>query len=186
VLGEGLRPDTTQRLPRLLPLLADLETFKLADLLGSAGATIGIIIAGVVFLQFLSARSNDVTIRYRSLAGEYRGPETGADRHNTLQEQLACYRLRLHLLLWASWFGAGALLRFLTAVAATGLSVVWMEVNAFRVLGAVAMFVGLAVMAVAVLVELVESIQSRSELGKEVADLDPAAGGRHREGRAVP
>src|SRR3954447_5804691 len=96
--------------------LWDVAEYKLTDLLSAAGATIGIIIAGTIFLQFLSSKYTELSGRYRELATEYRGAEREKPRHAPLRTQIQVYRRRLVLLNRASWLGAVALLCFLLAV----------------------------------------------------------------------
>ncbi len=50
----------------------EISDDKLTDLLGSAGATIGIIIAGAIFLQFMSTKAIELTTHSRELTGDYR------------------------------------------------------------------------------------------------------------------
>src|SRR5689334_16725757 len=80
--------------------------FKLTDLLGSAGATIGIIIGGVIFLQFLSSKYDSLAGRYRELTRDYRG-QGQSHRHESLQYQIRVYRRRLRLLNSGSWLAGG-------------------------------------------------------------------------------
>src|SRR5581483_11087093 len=74
--------------------------YKLTDLLSSAAATVGVIIFGTIFLQFLSGKYMELTSRFRALAGEYRNGGAGEVRHHSLQEQMTLYRRRLHLMRW--------------------------------------------------------------------------------------
>ena len=153
--------------------------YKLTDLLSSAGATIGVIISGTIFLQFLSTKYMELAGRYRELAQEYRAGRAGESRHGMLQRELRLYRRRLRLMNWASWLAAVALLCFLGAVLAGGFSMVYPSVVALRGVGSLGLFLGLVLMAVAVLLELIESFLGRHELGHESGDLDdPAKGSR--------
>src|SRR5438270_10688643 len=78
-----------------VPLPAD---YKLADLLGIAGATIGIIIAAGVLLQCFSTRYIAVFERYRALAGEYRGEQVSDPRRGNLRNELVDYRRQIRFL----------------------------------------------------------------------------------------
>jgi hypothetical protein len=143
--------------------------------LSSAGATIGVILAGTIFLQVLSTKYTELSGRYREIAGEYRGVTGERDRHGPLRSQIQTYRLRLALLNRASWMGAVALLCLLSAVQAGGLSLIFPPVRAFKAIGTIGLYVGLLLMSAAVTLELVESIMAREEIGDEVADLDDEA-----------
>ena len=151
--------------------------FGLTELLGSAGATIGVIIAGTIFLQFLSSKYVELFGRYRDLTREYRGG-AGGPRHGLLQNQIHVYRRRLWLLNRASWLAAVALLCFLVSVLLGGFSMVWPHVVAIKWTGAVGLFSGLALTAAGVALELYESVQARGEIGEEAGDLDSPAKGK--------
>ncbi len=153
------------------PIPYPAPDFKLTDLLSSAGSTIGIIIAGTIFLNFLSSKYTELSGRYREFAGEYRGG-SAENRHDPLRRQIGAYRQRLRLLLRASWMAAVALLSFLLAGLAGALSVVYPPVRAIKVVGTAGLLAGLLLMAAAVALELVESIMTRKELWYEIADLD--------------
>lgn len=155
--------------------LLSISEYKLTDLLSSAGATIGIIIAGTIFLQFLSTKYTELSGRLRELAGEYRSAESKTPRHAPLRTQIQEYRFRLVLLSRASWLGALALLCFLAAVIAGGFSLAYPPVRAIKYVGTLGLLFGLLLMAAAVLLELIESIRARREIYEEVADLDEEA-----------
>lgn len=151
--------------------------YKLTDLLGSAGATIGVIIGGTIFLQFLSSKYVELAGRYRSMADEYRGRKGDEPRHGPLREEIRMYRQRLRLLIRASWLAGAALLGFLTAVLAGGLSMAFPPVEAFKWVGTGGLFLGLVLIGGAVLLEVWESVLTRHEIRDEVADLDDRARG---------
>jgi len=149
-----------------------VSEYKLTDLLSSAGATIGVIIAGTIFLQFLSTKYTDLCSRYRELTGEYRGRRKDEPRHGPLQSQIRMYRRRLMLMSRASALAALGLLCFLLAVLAGGLSILQPPQRAYKVIGTVGLFSGLVLIAAAVALGLVEIVLARHELGDEIADLD--------------
>lgn len=161
----------------MLIMIGTVAPYKLTDLLSSAGATIGIIIAGTIFLQFLSNKYTELSGRYRQLTGEYRGVKCEQNRHAPLRSQIRLYRRRLNLLNWASWTAALALQCFLLAVIAGGMSLLYPPVVAIRTLGTAGLLAGLILIGVAVGIDMVESILSRKELEEEIADLDEEARG---------
>ena len=152
-----------------------VSEYKLTDLLSSAGATIGVIIAGTIFLQFLSTKYTELAGRYREIASEYRGVDGAHGRHDPLRSQIQGYRQRLVLLNRASCLGALALLNFLTAVLAGGLSLAFPPIRAFKAVGTFGLAAGLLLIAAAVTLELVESYMARKEIWHEIADLDEEA-----------
>lgn len=141
--------------------------YKLTDLLGAAGSTIGIIIAGAIFLQFLTTRYVDISGRFRALTGEYREGKLSGAREASLRTQIRLYRTRLQLVNWASWLGAGALLLFLLTLICGGLSLIWPAQVAFKVGGTVGLFLGLGSIMAAVVMHLVESFIARQEIAEE-------------------
>lgn len=150
----------------------EVSDYKLTDLLSSAGATIGVIIAGTIFLQFLSSKYMDLADRYRKLTGEYRGRKGEEPRHGPLQLQIRVYCRRLRLINRASWLAGAALLGFLASVLAGGFSMALPAAVAFKYVGTAGLFLGLALIGGAVGLELWESVLARHEIGTEVADLD--------------
>src|SRR4051794_28902861 len=99
--------------------------YSLTNLLGAAGATIGIIIVGTIFLQFMSTKAIELTGRYRDLTSEYRGIGENEARHGRLQTQIRLYRRRLQLMTYASCLASLAMLCLLSAMLAGGLSVLF-------------------------------------------------------------
>ena len=160
-------------LPTLLWAISD--DYKLTDLLSTAGATIGIIIAGTIFLQFVNTKYMELAGRYRELAREYRGVPGEHGRHAPLRTLIQRYRQRLVLLNRASWLAAVALLAFLSAVLIGGLSMLFPPVVAFRTAGTGGLMGGLLLILIAVMLNLMESVMARTEIGDEIADLDDEA-----------
>lgn len=156
-------------------MVPSVSEYKLSDVLSSAGATIGIIIAGTIFLQFLSTKYTELSGGLRSVAAEYRGKAGSEPRHGPLQAQIQLYRRRLILLHWGSILGAVALLCLLAAIVTGVLSMIYSSVRLLRHLGAISLVTGLLIMAGAVALELIETVMSRSEIHDEVADLDDPA-----------
>lgn len=152
-----------------MPGVAD---YKLTELLNSAGATIGIIIGGTIFLQFLSSKYVSLANRYWSLTGEYRDRKDDEPRHGPLQSVIWNYRRRLWLLSRASWLAGAALLCFISAVLAGGFSMLYPPVAAFKLIGTAGLALGLVLIGGGVFLELWESVLSRHEIAEEVADLD--------------
>jgi hypothetical protein len=155
-----------------------VSDYKLTDLLSSAGATIGIIIAGTIFLQFLSTKYVELSARFREMAAEYRTGKGEEPRHAPLRTQLWVYRRRLVLLNWGSCLGALELLFFWLAVLSGGLSLLKPTYRWILIVGTCGLFAGLICIGAAVALELVESILTAREIREEVADLDEGARGR--------
>lgn len=154
--------------------LLDTE-YKLTDLLSSAGATIGVIIAGTIFLQFLSTKYTELAGRLREITDAYRGVDDKQGRHGPLQSQIRGYRRRLGFLNWASTLAAVAVLCLLAGVLAGGLSMVFPPVRTIKVVGTIGLLTGLLLIGAGVLLELIEGVLARHEIGDEIADLDDDA-----------
>jgi hypothetical protein len=152
-----------------------IAEYKLSDLLSSAGATIGIIIGGTIFLQFLSTKYTELSGRLREIAAEYRQKADKEPRHGPLQDQVRLYRKRLVLLHWGSSLGAVALLSLLAAVLAGALSMIYPSLRVIKTLGTAALLFGLVLIAAAVALEFVETVMAAKEIVDEVADLDDRA-----------
>ena len=152
-----------------------VSDYKLTDLLSAAGATIGVIIAGTIFLQFLSTKYTELSGRYREMALEYRKRREDEPRHGPLQAQIRLYRRRLRLMHLASCVAAISELCFLLAVLAGGFSMLYPPQRAFKYIGTAGLFAGLLLMAAAVALEFIEIVLTFSEVSRETADLDDRA-----------
>ncbi|MBX9677256.1 MAG: DUF2721 domain-containing protein [Gemmataceae bacterium] len=159
----------------MIAAASDIAEFKLTDLLSGAGATIGVIIAGVIFLQFLSSKYNELLNRYHTLTSDYRKGGAAETRHGILQSQIRLFRLRMRLINWASWIAAGAVNFFIIAVIAGGMSMVFPEAGIVKWIGACGLFLGLIAIAAAVFVKLYESVLARHDGNDEAGDLDDPA-----------
>jgi len=155
--------------------MPDVAAYKLTDLLSSAGATIGVIIAGTIFLQFLSTKYTELSKQYREITGEYRRLTGDHCRHGPVRTQIQVLHRRLVLLNRASWLGAVALLCLLSAVLAGGVSMLFPDWRTVLALGTAGLLAGLTLIGAAVAMELYETILAGAEIGEEVADLDEDA-----------
>jgi hypothetical protein len=149
----------------------DPANFKLSDLLGVAGATIGIIIAAGILLQFLSTKYVAVYERYRSLTGEYRGNHFSDPRKGSLQDQIACHRRQVKCLSSASLLVAGAIIFFLFTVGVASASVIYPDLLVLRTAGTSTLFLGLSMIGVGITLEMVDLVLQWQSVGKEVSDF---------------
>ncbi|MBY0230629.1 MAG: DUF2721 domain-containing protein [Gemmataceae bacterium] len=152
-----------------------MADFKLTDLLGSAGATIGVIIAGTIFLQFMSSRFMELAGQHRELTKEYRGRKGDEARHGPLNDQIRQYQRRMRLINRAAQLAGLALLLLILAVLCGGASMLWPESQAILWTGAAALPAGLLLIACALVLHLVENAAASAEAGEEAADLDEGA-----------
>jgi len=150
--------------------------YKLADLLGIAGSTIGIIIAGAILLGGFDAKYVHLFERYRGLTGEYRGNELSDPRRDSLQPQIDNYRRRIGLINIAAACITLALLLFVLTVGIAGLSVIYPKFMALRLAGTVGLIGGLGLIGAAVGINLAEVFLSRRIIGTEAADLGASKG----------
>lgn len=144
-----------------------MNDYKLADLFGIAGATIGIIIAAAILLGTVNAKYVVVFDRYRQLATERRdGPKESRARNIKLE--LAIYRTRIRQLNLGSLLVQGALV----AVCVAAASVMFPKQLLLRTGGTAALFAGLTLLLVATVLHMLETWRERSALVHEVADMD--------------
>jgi hypothetical protein len=151
-----------------MPYAAD---YKLGEMLGAAGATVGIIISGAILLGGLEAKYVGLFERLRGLSGEERGGERSDRRRQALEVQVNNYLWRIRLINAAALSMSLGLLGFVVAVAMAALSVAYPEARAFREAGALALIGGLSLGAVAVTLNLAELYLSRQAVLPEVEDL---------------
>ena len=122
---------------------------QLTDWPSSAGATIGVIIGGTIFLQFLSTKYTDLCECYRELIDECRVRRQYEPRHGSLQSEIRMYRRRLTLMHVASTLAAVALFCFLGALASGDLPTVFPSQLSYKLRGTGGVFSGLVLVAAA-------------------------------------
>src|SRR4051794_17592073 len=121
----------------------ELADYKLGDLMGIAGATIGIIIAGGILLQCFTTHYTAVFDRFRTLTGEYRGNDSSDSRRKSLKNQILNYARQIRFINGASICVAVALVLFLITVADASLSVAFPKALVLRSVGTVTLMAGL-------------------------------------------
>jgi hypothetical protein len=148
-----------------------MADYKLADLIGIAGATIGIIIAAGIMLHCLSTKYVAAFERFRSLTGEYCANSSNEQRHESLRRQIVSYCLQSLFLNLASMLVAGAVLAFLLTVAIAGLSVMYPQYLEFRLLGTISLFSGLGFLGGGTFLILLETYLQRRDINQELHDF---------------
>lgn len=156
------------------PLFA-IADFKVTDLFNTVGAPIGVIIAGTIFLQFLSSKYCGLFTTYAQLTQEYRQHHREEPRHTPLICQIGIYHRRLWLLCWASWVAGLALIILILPIMAGMLSLAYPELMYLKVVGLICLFVGMFLIGTGVFLELWESIVACQEIREQMADLDAEA-----------
>jgi hypothetical protein len=145
--------------------------YKLSDLLGIAAATIGIIIAAGILLQFFSTRYIAIFERFRVLTGEYRANDMSDSRRSNLQSQIAYYSRQIFFLNWASICVAAGVILFLLTVATASLSVVYPKALVLRSIGTVGLMTGLFLIGVGMCLNFAEMLFQGKVVNKETADF---------------
>src|SRR5579883_2591748 len=72
--------------------------FELKDIVDTAGATVGLVIATSIFMQLLTTKAIALFDRYRELTMEYRSTQEKPQRNENLRAQIGLYRRRCHLI----------------------------------------------------------------------------------------
>jgi Na+/glutamate symporter len=150
----------------------EMADYKLSDMLGIAGATIGIIIAGGVLLGAVVGRYSGVFDRYRSLTGELRANDSSDPRRGSLNRQVNVYRKQIVFLNYGSLCLTLALLCFLVTVGIASMSVIFPKAMILRALGTLGLFAGLLLIAVAVFLLMLDTLAERPMIVQETSDLE--------------
>ena len=148
-----------------------MADYKLTDLLSTAGATIGIIIAAGILLSNLDTKYIAICERLHQLAEQYRGNQLSDPRRDNLRAELSCYRRQVSYLYYGILLVCGCLTSFLLAVADAGLSIILPKLVVLKAIGTVALVLGLILMSGAIALRLVETVVERQGIRKTVADL---------------
>jgi len=150
----------------------EIADYKLSDLLGIAGATIGLIIANGILLGGLSAKYVAIVERFRVLTGEYRGQDISDSRMGSVRVEIANYRWQILLLNVGAILLGLALLLFLFTVASASLSVVFPKEMWIRTAGTVSLFLGLLLIGAGMFCQTLDAFLERRNICKEAADFD--------------
>jgi hypothetical protein len=149
-----------------------MADYKLSDMLGIAGATIGIIIAAGILLGMVNSRYTVMFDRYRSLSGELRGHGNHDTRLGRLRQQVVTARRQLVYLSFGSMAIILAVLDFLATVAVASLAVIYPKELGLRTAGTILLFCGLGLIGLGVLLLLFDTLAERPSISYESADLE--------------
>ena len=147
----------------------------LAKFVGAASAPVALIISTSIFLSNLTAKYVPMVGRLRTLTGEVRTEPDHEDRVTSLHEQIDISEVRIRWVLRAVQFLTLSILCFINTVAFTSISMFFPEQPIFIGVTIASMFAGLALLAVAVIMEMWENHLTtgmlESELGKGTPNL---------------
>ncbi len=149
---------------------ASTHAFNLPALVSLAATPVVLITATAILLSGFSAKYGSISDRMRSLTAEHRRPETPQARRGALRVQLRVFRQRVTLMWAASACLSSALLLFVGTV----LSVIFSaRATQLGLAGAAFLVAGLALIGLAVVLELYELRLARRAVDGELADIFP-------------
>lgn len=143
----------------------------LKDIAGTAGATVGLVIACSIYLQTLTSRFADTLNRYLTLCGERRGGQLSAERRRSVDAQIALNRGRCTDIQRATYLLGLGELSFLSTIVMASLSIVLPQVHTLAFVGSGTMGAGLLAIATAVVLDLRQQHVITEDLELESADL---------------
>jgi hypothetical protein len=152
-------------------MIEHLVKFQVVDLMGVAGATIGVIIANAILLSTLSANYVAIAGSYHAFSSEYRSGGFSEQRGTSLREQICLYKKRIDCARRGCSILCVALLVFLIAVSCASLGVIFPAVVAIKILCALTLFLGLFLMGCAAALMLMETQLSQRSIASETTDL---------------
>lgn len=151
-------------------MLPSSHAFNLSSLVSLAVTPVVLITATAILLSGFSAKYGNISDRLRSLAAEHRRPETPQARRIVLRFQIRLFRRRVTMMWAASACLSSALLLFVGTV----LSVIFSaRASQLGLAGAVFLVTGLALIGMAVTLELYELRLARLAVDGELADIFP-------------
>jgi hypothetical protein len=145
--------------------------FQLKDLAGTAGSTVGLIIATSIFLQVITTKFASTFDRYRALTGEFRNSDPSDERKKSLEDQIRLYFRRCMNLQQASLLLILAEFCFLAAVLLVCSSIVFPQFNWIKFAGAATLLAGLALITFSAGLELQENQLSGKAIESEMNDM---------------
>jgi hypothetical protein len=146
----------------------------LAKYVGAASAPVALIISTSIFLSNLTAKYIPIFSQLRSLTEEIRGNPEMEERVRSLHEQIGLYKTRLRWLMRAVFYLTLSILCFINTVAFTGISMFFPDQNIFPTITIASMFIGLALLALAVILEAWENHLGKYTLGSEMGEGTPS------------
>ena len=150
--------------------------FELKDIVDTAGATVGLVIATSIFMQLLTTKAIALFDRYRELTMEYRSTQEKPQRNENLRAQIGLYRRRCHLIQMALASLAYAEFIFLATILLSSASLIFKQATWLKIAGSLCMLAGLLAIGLGVLFELKENFRGRDAIESETADLSEFSG----------
>lgn len=144
----------------------------LKDIAGTAGATVGLVIACSIYLQTLTSRFADTMNRYQTLCAEHRGTTPSAKRRRCVEAQIALNRGRCTDIQRATQILGVGELCFLATIVFTSLSVTLPKVAILALTGSITMLGGLLLVGAAVILDLRQQRVITTDLQLEGTDLE--------------
>jgi hypothetical protein len=152
----------------------DPAKLDLAKLVGAASAPVALIISTSIFLSNLTAKYVPSFDRLRAMSEEIRGKPDDPSRVRSLHEQIKLYNVRIGWLLRAVFILGAAILLFVSTVAFTSLSIVFPKQAVWTIATVCSMFAGLALLSLAVVIEMWENQIAKHALRSELGEGTPA------------
>jgi hypothetical protein len=152
----------------------DPSKLDLAKFVGAASAPVALIISTSIFLSNLTAKYIPAFSRLRSMTEEMRNDPEHPDRVESLHEQIELYRLRIKWLLRAVFYLTLAIVCFINTVAFTSISMFFPGQAIYMIITIASMFGGLALLAVAVGIEMWENHLAGGAMDSELVKGTPS------------
>lgn len=141
---------------------------SLSSLIGVAVTPVVLVTATAIALSGYTAKYSGIAEQMRRLSGEYRRPETSPARRVSIKQQLRLDHRRIT----AMWAGSALLSLALLAFIGTVVSSIFAARSALaNMAGIVCLLGGLALLALAFLLELYEIRLARLAVAGELADV---------------
>jgi multidrug efflux pump subunit AcrB len=152
----------------------DLAKLDLAKFVGAASAPVALIISTSIFLSNLTAKYVPAFSRLRTMTEELREDPEHPDRLHSLHEQIDVYKIRVKWLLRASFYLMLAIICFINTVAFTSVSMFYPEQSIYVIVTIGSMFGGLALLGLAVVIEMWENRLAKDALRSELEKGTPS------------
>jgi hypothetical protein len=144
----------------------------LGKVVGTATATVALIIASSIFLQNLSTKYLALMGRLGQLTEEVRKSRPGGVRGASLRELIGTTEQQCQLVRVGSMYLEWAVLTFVITVVSASLSTAFPAVGAAKLIGGCSLVVGLVLLSISVVYEMRENWLSKALFRSEIADLD--------------
>jgi hypothetical protein len=153
--------------------------FKLKDVLDAVGPTASVIFASWIFMTFLQQRYTSAYDLYRRMIDNFREGLEGGRKQKVL-EQIVLYKKRVETMRRATNLGLFGAILLILGILTGALDAIFKDTAFLKYIGAGCIGGGLLLVIASASLVIVENIQIKEAMNKELEDVPELADETHR------